>query len=95
MPARTLSPDELKRCLVAIATRYPERPALAPGADDYDVLDSERYCRVFIRELPSARIVAGTQYLTYVVNLAATGAHVVGQFLSRRREDGEDETVAP
>jgi hypothetical protein len=85
----------LKRCVDAIAMRHPDRPRLAPGDADYDVLDSEKYCRVFIREVPSAAISVGTQYLTYVVNLAPAKAHVVGQFLSRRRADGEDETVTP
>ena len=46
MPARMLEPSELQRCVDAIATRHPERPSIAPGPADYDVLDSERYCRV-------------------------------------------------
>jgi hypothetical protein len=95
MPARILQPSELQRCVDAIAARHPDRPRLAPGPADYDVLDSERYCRVFIREIPSASISTGSQYTTYVVNLAPARVTVVGQFLSRRRADGEDETVTP
>jgi hypothetical protein len=90
-----LEPAELKRCVDAVAARHPDRPQLAPGVADYDVLDSERYCRVFIRNQASERITTGTEYITYVVSLTPAKATVVGQFLSRRRADGEDETVVP
>jgi hypothetical protein len=90
-----LQPAELQRCVEAVAARHPDRPRLSPGDADYDVLDSERYCRVFIRNQASAGITSGTEYITYVVSLTPAKATVVGQFLSRRRADGEDETVQP
>jgi hypothetical protein len=95
MPARMLQTHELQQCVEAIATRHPDRPRLSPGASDYDVLDTDRYCRVFIRNQANERITAGTEYVTYVVSLTPAKATVVGQFLSRRRADGEDETVVP
>ena len=95
MPARILQPAELQRCIEAVAARHPDRPRLSPGTADYDVLDSERYCRVFIRNTAHERITLGTEFITYVVSLTPSKATVVGQFLSRRRADGEDETVAP
>ena len=86
--ARPASPEEIERALRALPVEYRVRPELVFQASDHK---DELFMWVYDRD--PASIVAGDVYDTVFLRFTPGREPHVAQFRSRRRADGDDDTI--
>jgi hypothetical protein len=91
--SRTISPEERERTLRAIEAAIPSQARLVPLPSSFAASESGDELYVWAYAGEPSQLAVGEVYATVVVRFTPGREPHVAQFRSRRRPDGDDDTV--